>query len=289
MTTLVEGKRSFFLGCQAELIENGRDMAASWASKHVVHNPAHAWVIGRYVEADRANSNRQLFSLEGLQLGQPTITHAPMNLNHQARRVMGAYVATELLYPTQTANAPATKTCPACGEMFDASLYPAGACPHCGVGDQPAMAAAAELNPYIEALGVVWKHYFRDEFALVESAHAEGKLYFSMECVSDKIECAGEGGCGGSYDYAGVQSPTYCEHINQHTCDRYLVNPHFLAGAILIPPVQPGWNQAKVHSLVAKHADLADRIYEGVKEDLSHLDASEWEAVMGELLVMACR
>lgn len=308
MTMWMEGNRSFFFGAQAMLIDNEREMATSWAAKHVLHNPAYKYVLGRFVEADRPNNNKQLFSLEGLQMARPTITHAPMNMNHAHRRVVGSYVATELIYPTNEA---AADLCPNCGADMNGPV-----CTNCGLGDKAgsgepcpkcgnpmgdgevcpscsaysaAKAAGVEFNPYIEALGVFWKHYFPEDYALVEDAHATGRLYFSMECIPAQIQCAGGDGCGQTFEYAGRQSKTYCAHLNDHVSDKFLIDPHFTAGAILIPPVKPGWTHADVHSLVAQHEQLAERIHDGIKGDMGHLDPAQWESLMGELLVLATR
>lgn len=284
MTTWLEGDRSFFLGAQAFLMENDREMAGTWASEYVHPNPAYKYILGRFVEADRANNNRQLFSLAGLQIARPTITYAPMNMNHQSRRIVGAFVATDLIYPTQAATA-GMETCSDCGEIYDFAM--SENCPKCGDAAKAASDSQLELNPYIDALGVFWRHYFPQEYAVVEQAHSEGRLYYSMECIPRQIQCAGDGGCGDTFEYAGRMSPTYCDHLNKTTSDKYLIDPHFTAGAVLIPPVQPGWSHAQVHSLVAKHSALADRVYEGVASDLAHLGPSDWEAVMHELLVLA--
>ena len=295
MTTWIEGARSFFLGSQAFLIEDDREMASSWASSHILHNPAHKWVLGRFVESDRANNNRQQFTLEGLQMARPTITHAPMNLNHQQHKVVGAFVATELVYPTA---APAkadgsAPICPVegCGTTMALSNDDAF-CPTCEPEKVTAFEAAVDamgiaLNPYIDALGVFWKHYFPREYALVEAAHAEGRLFYSMECIPSDIKCVGDGGCSKEFAYVGRQSDTYCDHLNESSSDKLLVNPHFTAGAILIPPVNPGWSHADIHTLVAGHQQMAQNIFDDVKEELPHLSPDEWESLMGELLALA--
>lgn len=287
MTTWLEGNRSFFLGAQASLITEDREIASSWASKHVVHNPAHAWVLGRFVEADRANNNRQLFSLKGLQMARPSIQHAPMNMNHEYRHVVGAYVAAELIYPTtESAAVVGGEPCPRCGEPTDPGMG-ITVCASCERSLEEARVSDAYLNPFIEALGVVWKHYFRKEHEAIEAAHAEGRLFYSMECIPREIQCTGVGGCGETFTYAGRQAASYCVHLNESASDKLLIQPHFTAGAILIPPVRPGWSNADVHSLVAAHASFAEQVYEGVKEEMPHLSPADWEALMNELLTLA--
>lgn len=317
MTTWLQGRDSFFFGAQAFLVDNEHETASSWASKYLVQNPAYKWVLGRFVEADRANNNKQLFSLKGLQMARPTIAHAPMNMNHSSRRVVGSYVATDLVYPTDTAATipggvlePGSPTppydCPVCGESVGPEDLPEGydpmapagnPCPKCGAilnndghlvdSLQTAGVSDAGLNAYIEALGVFWRHYFPEEYALVEAAHKEGKLYYSMECIPAQIQCAGADGCGETFQYAGRMSDTYCAHLKEGVSDKYLIEPHFTAGAILVPPVRPGWSNADIHSLVAKHAELAEHIYDGVEADMSHLDPKEWEVLMAQLLALA--
>lgn len=246
MTLVVEGRRAIYLGAPATLVEDGRELA--WAEGHVVRNPAHKWILGRFVEADRPNSNRQLFTLPGLQMARPSIAHAPMNMNHSARRVVGAFTAAELLYPT---------------------------------GD-----SSGHANPFIEALGVFWRYYFPDEYRLVEAAHAEGRLFYSMECVPRRVRCTGTDGCGAEFGYAGPTSPSYCAHLNDGAADKLLVDPHFTAGAVLVPPVQPGWKDARVHSLVAAELERAEAGYGRITE---MVDPTAWEAAMCALLKLAVR
>lgn len=252
MTVVLEGKNSFFIADRAFLIgADNREMA--WAEKHVHSNPALGWVLGKYVEADRENSNKQYWALHDLSLAQPTITHAPMNLLHDPRAVVGAFVATEMLYPTND-------------EL------------------------AALLNPYVEALGVFWKYYYPQEYKVVEAAHSSGSLYFSMECVADTITCAGEHGCNQEYAYAGPTSESYCAHLNKHESTKQLNKPHFLAGALIFPPSRPGWNGAEVHDLselVKEHQVEAELAYEGVKQESPDLSPRQWEALMTQIVAHA--
>jgi hypothetical protein len=149
MTVVIEGKNSFFLGDRAELLPTDRDLA--WAEQYVKPNPALKYVLGRYVEADRANHNRQYWALNDLLMSQPSIQHAPMNLLHAPRSAVGTFIASEMMYP---------------------------------VAGETQENAFEYDNPYIEALGAFWTYYFPQEFKLVEAAHASGNLFFSMECIS---------------------------------------------------------------------------------------------------------
>lgn len=249
MTAWVEGKNKFVLASDAQLVSLDHEEAAdAWWAPHVRNSPTFKWLVGRFVEADRANSNRQLFTLEGLQMARPSITHAPMNLNHFQRRIIGSYVATDMIYPIE---------------------------------------GASELNPHIEALGVVWQHFFPGEVDAMEHAHAEGKLSFSMECVPKQVQCAGDGGCGNTYEYAGRKSDTYCDHLNEYASDKLLIDPTFTAGAVLVG-VNPGWKHADIHSLVAQYTDEElDVLYEDVASTHPDWDPQVWEAAMHALLDMA--
>lgn len=243
---IYEGKNSIWIGGRAELLEpSGRDLA--WAERSVSHNPALKWVLGRYAEADKANSNMQKWNLANLRTGQPSITHAPMNLLHQPRRIVGHFVDTEMLYP----------------ETADAG------------------------NPFIEALGAFYRYYFPDELEIIEKAHADGSLYFSMECIGRSVTCDS---CGEEYDYRGPQDDSYCTHINNREAARSFNDPIFLAGALIVPPARPGWAEASItdiSTLVRENAEECERAYEGVKEDLPDQTPQVWEALMAQIVGLA--
>jgi hypothetical protein len=246
---LVEGARSVFLGTQAFLVDDDRELA--WAEKHVRKHPTLRYLIGRYVEADNANSNGHIFDLKELEAAQHDIAHTPLNLLHRPNYIVGHYVAAELMFPTEAA-----------GEGM--------------------------VNPYVEALGVFYRYYFPAEFAVIEKAHKEGSLYFSMECVPKSITCAAI--CGQEYAYDGRSSPTYCAHLNQPGAKRRLNGPNFTGGALIVPPVKPGWQRADVtqlSALMAEHADEADRIYEEVKTEMPEMSSQQWEGTVHQLIVMA--
>ena len=330
MTVCIEGDRGFYLGAAAQLVDNDRELASSWAAPHIVPNSAHKWVLGRFVEAERANNNRQLFGLDGLQMGRPSITHAPMNMNHASRRIVGAFVATDLIYPTgvgdpgeddeeaKTFSTDQRDKLAKKGQALPDGSFPIenesdlrNAIQAVGRAKDPAAArrhiikraralglsdllpegwtgekSAATAHPYIEALGVFWRYYFPEEYALVEDAHARGALFYSMECVPNQIQCAGDGGCGEVFDYFGRQDASYCDHLNDNAADKLLIEPHFTGGALIIPPVQPGWANADVHSLVAQHSLFAERVHQGISEERPHLSPVDWEALMNQVMAI---
>ncbi len=251
MTVVVEGKDSFFFGSQATLVPDDREMA--WAERTIRPNPALKWILGKYVEANKANNNNQFWALDQLVLARPTIMHAPLNMLHAPRSVVGTYVDTEIMYPTE---------------------------------DQ----ASEGFNPYIEALAAFYRFYFPDELKSIEAAHATGQLFMSMECVAASVTCSGEEGCGKEHAYEGPASPNYCYHLNTGVSVKQLNKPHFLAGALIIPPVKPGWNGAEVKDisgLVKEHQVECEMAYAGIQEELPDADAASWEWMMGALMSLA--
>lgn len=253
-TAVYEGANAIYLGCAARILDVG-DKELAWAEDHIETNEYLRWILGRYIESDKANSNRQHFSMENMRFGQPSLTHAPLNVNH-GDLIVGAYVASEIVYPTQA---------PTAGEE--------------------------DLNPYMEALSVFWKHYFEDEYTIIETAHKAGRLFYSMECMPSEIACAGPGGCGNKYEYAGRKSDTYCPHLNNpHDSGVFkdLINPHFTAGALIVPPTKPGWGRAdikQISQIVRDHAEAAEALYEAIGEELPNEDAEFWEQVMTYIML----
>lgn len=254
MTAVYEGAHGIYMACRAQILDTSKELA--WAEKHVVENGFHKWILGRYAEADRANNNRQLFAMANLQFGQPLLTHAPLNINHDFP-IVGAFVANEIMFPT--------------GE---------------GAGDE------ADLNPFMEALSVFWKHYFEDEYLDVEKAHKNGQLFYSMECLPERIGCKGDIGCGKYFDYDGRKSLTYCACLNdpKSGIEKDLINPHFTAGALIVPPVSPGWSRAdikQISQIVKDHSERAEHLYTGISEEAGDIDPATWEEVMLQIIAEA--
>jgi hypothetical protein len=249
MSIIVEGKKSVFLGAQAFLLDDSREVA--WAEKHIMKHPTIRHLVGRYVEADNANSNGHIFDLKELEVAQKLIANTPLNMLHRPHYIVGHYIAAELVYPTDQA-----------GE--------------------------GQSNPYIEALSAFYRYYFPEEFDEVETAHKNGTLFYSMECVPKSVTCAAV--CGQEFAYDGRQSPTYCDHLNQPGAKKRLNTPQFTGGAIIIPPIKPGWKRAditEVSALLAEHAVEAERLYDELKVELPNAAAQQWEAAVAQLLALA--
>lgn len=245
MTILSATDDAYQFTTQAFLVNDDRDQASAWASNHIYHNPNLRWIVGNYVEADNANSNGQYWSLDDLRIKSMTVTNGPMNIGHVHNDIVGTYVAAELLYPT-----------------------------------------APEAHAYVETVAAFWKYYFPEENAIVEAAYRDGTLFQSMECIADSITCVGsEAACGQTFDYAGPYGQ-YCEHIMSGTAARQMNNPQFLGGGLIIPPVSPGWKGASINDLSKVINDAeAEPIYNQVAEEASHLEPSQWEAIMQEIII----
>lgn len=249
MTFLVEGTHSHFLGTTAELVDSEVTQSA-WASKHITSNPALKWVVAKYIEANNPNRNGQMWQLNDLRMARPTIAHAPMNVDHRANYIIGTFVDSEMMYPTSSD-------------------------------------AAENQFPYIEVVGCIWKAYASKALDDIERAYEAASLFTSMECVAESVTCASEGACGQTFPYAGPWSDTYCDCMQHPGRIQQMNNPHFLAGAMILPPNRPGWGGAEVKAiaaLVKQYADDAEKIYAAVSAEAPHLDSKDWEARMLAIL-----
>lgn len=111
--------------------------------------------------------------------------------------------------------------------------------------------AAGQVEKHIEADAVVWRYLFPREAAVVGQAAADGRLYYSMECVSRQVQCVGDGGCGALMGYLDSLHKTEkaCVHVRERAADRRFVDPIFQGGAVIVPPKSPGWENAHVELL----------------------------------------
>lgn len=94
--------RYYFTGT-AKLEKKPDDRA--WSYQEVAMNhPGMQWVSGKFVEADKANLNKQFWSSSDLEFGQFTVKHTPMNLLHQIFDPVGVFVESQLVAATDEAN-----------------------------------------------------------------------------------------------------------------------------------------------------------------------------------------
>lgn len=75
-------------------------------------------------------------------------------------------------------------------------------------------------------------------------ARRRGTVYWtgnSMECISEYVECMA---CYQEVSYADYNAKMCCSHLAERGAVRRFKNPIFLGGAVIVPPVQPGWANA---------------------------------------------
>jgi hypothetical protein len=285
---IVEGSDFLHLGFPAFLVTEDRELA--WAEKYVRRDPDLSWILGNYVEADNSNDNGHIFPLAELTAAQATLFHKPLNMLHHARYCVGTFVGAELTTPPAAAGA-SLEFNPSMTSMVP-YVVSSGGTTYTISGTTNVTTNTpliAGRNPILEALAVFWKHNFPEEAQVIQKAHAEGSLYFSMETVPDEIECAAEQ-CKKRVKYAGRQHDSYCCHMNDVGGRKKLYKPHFNAGALIFPPVRPGWRKAEINELsqlLHDHADMAEKVYAGLEHDLPHLEASQWESMMSMIMLQA--
>lgn len=232
------------------------DLTSGWTPG--TSNPDILWISGNFVEADNPNSNRQFWTAADLELAEYTIKFAPLNLAHRYRHPVGFFAETRKVSLARQPQVPVGTTSTA-----NFTVQPQG-------------------SMKIQALAGMWAHIFPEQAALVTAADAAGELFYSMECTGTHLVCAGDSGCGQKFAYQDAAS--HCEHLTNRTSVRHIVNPTFRGGALIIPPVKPGWKNANATVLSAaamrEAARWVDVNADGLADAASHMSAREWETVM---------
>jgi hypothetical protein len=96
--------------------------------------------------------------------------------------------------------------------------------------------------------------------------------------------------CSHRVAFAGIESATYCEHMQGTVGPKVLHRPSFNGGAIIIPPLKPGWSRADITAiskLITDSIDEAEAVHDAVAAAAPHLDATQWDAMMAQVLLMA--
>lgn len=218
-----------YLTANAYIVEKASELPREFASEFqkVELNPSFMWVAGRYVQANNINKNGQYWSTEDLESGQYTIQYVPLNLNHKSEPV-GVFVETKIV--------------------------------------ERESATSEGLVPEIQALALLWAANYPAVATMVRDAHEKKQLHFSMECVSEKIQCLT---CENEYPYRARAHET-CEHLAASAkAPRRYINPVFLGGALVLPPETPGWADADVTDVAAERLAA---------------DPKEWEQLMDAVL-----
>lgn len=246
-------------------------------------NPYLQWIAGNFVESDKPNSNRQFWTARDLAMSEYSIKYAPMNMIHKFQTPVGFFAKTKRV--------PLVRQAPVlslANEQAYSLTTTNGTGPVAFNGQWSR--AAAEPDPLkIQVLGGLWTHLFPQEAALVEMADAQKALYFSMECRGSHLKCAGDDGCGETFEYQDVTS--HCEHLQKRTSVRHIVNPMFHGGALIIPPTRPGWKEAtasvvtqEVVQEAARYAEQHEAAYRSMEADGVSITASAWEQLMAMVL-----
>lgn len=204
--------------------DSGRTIITAPVREVAATNPGFMYLHGRFVEADTPNRNGAMWSSEDLELAQATVAGGPLNWLHKETHIVGA-----LLDGRFTEGREAADGTPAIGN-------------------------------HIVSTAVMWRFLFQQESNVVEKAAADGRLYYSMECVSDTVTCVdrpGRAGCGESFGYPDFLGKTACDHLNTRQAAAQFDKPVFLGGALIVPPVEPGWARADV-DIVRQAAALTE-------------------------------
>lgn len=198
-------------------------------------NAGFLFLDGRFVEAERANRNGALWSAGDLELGKETVAGGPLNWLHEETNIVGALTKARLVE---------------------------------GSTD-------GRVGRHIASTATMWRFLFPDQARAVEAAAADGQLYYSMECLSRAVACIdtpGRPGCGEEVGYGEFMKGECCEHLRQRSSVRRFVDPLFLGGALIIPPIKPAWGAAEV-DVVREAAAVVERSEIGLDDEPARLMA----------------
>ena len=206
------------------------DRAAQW-EKASHANENYMYLAGRFVEADNPNRNNAFWTTADLELAQPTVANGPLNWLHDEKHIIGVLTDSQMVYRE---------------------------------------AASEDVNNHIVAMSAVWKFIYPREADIIEKASSSRALWYSMECIADSVTCIdgpGHAGCGETFSYQTVlrEPAKLCGHLRERSSIRRFNQPTFLGGAVIIPPVRPGWANADASVMrqaaeVAEHAHLTDTL-----------------------------
>lgn len=259
-TLLVERNNRLFLANTAHVVRAASDVtedlaaATDWKFDTKDSSPFIKWIAGDFVESDKPNTNTQFWTKDDLAMGEYSIKYAPLNMVHKQRMPVGFFAATKTV-----------------------SLQ----------SDE-----ASEDRSKIEALSAMWSHIFPFESALIDQADEAGSLFYSMEVRGTHVHCAGPNGCDGQWDY--MKPEDHCAHIKERSSIRHIVNPTFRGGALIIPPVKPGWASAHasvyeqaVRDEASLYAEQTEMAFRQINESGSEVTPAAWEHLMATVISMS--
>ena len=221
--------------------KSGRTVITGPVREVAMANAGFTYLRGRFVEADSPNANGAMWTTADLELGQNTVAGGPLNWLHDDRMIIGS--------------------------LLDGQL----------VGSRE----EASMGNHIETTAAVWRFLFPKQTDAIEKAAKDHGLYFSMECISRQVACVdtpGRPGCGEQFDYGDYDAGNVCSHLRERSSVRRFVDPVFLGGAIIVPPVRPGWANADAE-IVRQAAALSEA--QGLAgDDLTTRQAAELTAAV---------
>lgn len=231
--------------------ESGRTIITAPVRETAAVNKGFLYLNGRFVEADTPNRNGAMWTSDDLELAQGTVAGGPLNWLHNETHIIGT--------------------------LLDGSFVSREAAEKAG---------ATGVGNHITSTAAVWRFLFPREAELIQKASQDAQLYYSMECVSREVMCLdspGNPGCGETFEYADFLGKRACAHLNQRSSARRFVDPIFLGGAIIVPPVQPGWARADVEVLRQAAEYAEEHSLEGA------LSRPQAEALVERVLLWANR
>lgn len=230
-----------------------REMAAEY-EKASGHDKL-MYLTGKFVEAEQANVNGAFWDTSDLDHGERTVIHSPVNFLHRHRHVIGTFTDSRLVRP-------------------------------------PLAAAESAENggrPFLGVNAVCWPEFFPHETRLIEIASEHNRLFWSMECQSRTIRCETShdghwNGCGAEYPFDQVfpPGPNVCAHVREKSSQRHFIQPRFNAGAVIVPPVKPGWQAA--HAEVVKEAERLAEFHYREAASMGDYDDDTLLAVMAQIV-----
>jgi hypothetical protein len=189
----------------------GRTVITAPVRQVAMANDAFTYLTGRFVEADNPNGNGAYWSSADLELGAATVAGGPLNWLHNEQQIIGS--------------------------LLDGRF----------VGGREA--AADGIGNHISSTAAVWRFLHPDKALTIEQAAGDGRAFYSMECVSKSVMCLdtpGRPGCGMEVPYGDYNAGRVCSHMESRSSVRRFVDPIFLGGAAIVPPIRPGWSKANV-------------------------------------------
>ena len=212
-----------------------------------------AYLRARYVHGGLpANGNGHIFRTEHLVTAHRALPHTYLNWLHRSNHTVGCFTATRLVDE-------------ATGVVLDRrSEY--------------------TDTPYVEALAAMWRLAYPDEYRAVRVAYDAGMGFLSCEAYPSHNTCPT---CGSTYEWEGYTSDSYCDHLNKRMAPRWLENPTFIGGAVVVPPSRPGWKDAAITRIadwMGSDSDGAGDLFSQVAAVAPHLSHLDLEAMMGVII-----